>query len=192
MGYSPIPFFYSNMVSQLLLDFKSSKTGKSFEIKDISLYNADGPVSCGTLKITAPGYDRKPKYYDVLKGFILNVNMSNLGLQKVSHFDNLREIPDGAYHIRYSINPNDKVFVEYVYFNTYNINKLYVDKVAEFLEEKCDMTQPQKKERIDQLWEISNSIDLCKTAAEDCRSLKEAELLYNEAVDLLNKMNDKC
>jgi hypothetical protein len=180
------------MVSQLLLDFKSSKTGKSFEIKDISVYNTDGPVSCGTLKVTPPGFEKKPKYYDVLKGFMLNVNMSNLGIQKVNHFDQLKPLPDGAYHIRYSINPNDKIFVEYVYFNTFNINKVYVDKVAEFLEEKCDMTQAQKRERVDQLWEISNNIDLCKTAAEDCLSLSEAEILYNEAVDLLTKMDNKC
>jgi hypothetical protein len=107
---------------------------------------------------------------------------------KFEKFSNLDNITSEFNELKLLVIKSQNIALE----TSNNINKLYVDKVAEFLEEKCDMTQPQKKERIDQLWEISNSIDLCKTAAEDCRSLKEAELLYNEAVDLLNKMNDKC
>ena len=174
------------MISQLLLDIRNSKTGKSFEIKDISEYNPNGPVSCGTIRVIAPGYS--PKYYDVVAGFVLNINASNLGIQKTSVYDSLNELADGVYNIRYSINPNDKLFVEYVFFNTYKLNKLYIEKVCDFMNTKCDMDISEKTDRVNKLWEISNNIDLCKIAAEDCRNIADAELIYNNTLDLIKKL----
>jgi hypothetical protein len=138
------------MISQLYLDIITNTSGKSFLIKDISMYNPDGPVTCGQLKIEVPGWT-KPAFYDVLPNFELLVNMSNLGIQKGAKYETLQDLPDGEYYIKYSINPNDKLFVNYVYFNTHSLYKSYITKVHTFLETKCDMTIAEQHSMINKL-----------------------------------------
>lgn len=172
------------MISELLLNIETNKSGKSFLIKDMSVYNPMLPVTCSQLTIKVPGFTYT-KTFELLPEFELLVNMGNLGLQNVNDSSNLHTLPDGAYEIRYSINPNDKLFVEYVYFNVNKLYKLYIEKVTHFLAKKCDMTIKQKEDMIELLWTISNNIELAKISAEDCQDLEGAQTIYNNTLNLL-------
>ncbi len=176
------------MISDLILDITPTSSCKSFLIKDISIYNEVLPVTCGTLSVLAPGYCT-PHYYDVKQGFTKQVNMSNLGLQIVANNDCLSELPDGVFNIRYSINPNDTLFVEYNYFNNCKITKTYMEAICSFLNNKCDLNKKEQKEQLDLLFEISQLIELSKAAAESCDDVDTAMELYKEAKDNLNKIN---
>ena len=174
------------MKSELFLDIKQNNGCKTFTVKDISAYNPDIPVTCGTLRIKVPGFNT-PKYYDVLEGFELIVNMSNLGLQKTWNHECLSALPDGLYSIRYSINPNDKLFVDYYYYQTCNIYKKYTDAVCNFLNNKCDLSKKEQEAKIDDLFEISQLIDYAKISAETCGDPDSAEEMYNEALEKIKK-----
>lgn len=176
------------MISDLILDIRPTTSCKSFLIKDISVYNENLPVTCGTLSIMTPGYC-KPSFYDVAKDFEKKINMSNLELQKASGFDCLSELPDGIFKIKYSINPNDKLFVEYNYMNTCKINKRYMSAICDFLSNRCDLTKSEQKEKIEGLFEISSLIEYSKAAAEDCGDDDIAMELYEEANEKLKNLN---
>lgn len=174
------------MISELYLEIRGNFNGKSLVIKDVSAYNENLPVECGQLSIKVPGFNRI-KYYDVLKGFEKIVNLSNLEIQIVNDYSNLNNLPDGAYHIKYSINPNDKLYVEYIYYNIFNLQRKYFTKLHCFMENKCELSRKEQLLKIDELYKISNMIDMIKITAEDCGDIQNADLLYNECVDLINK-----
>jgi hypothetical protein len=175
------------MISELLLNIETNKSGKSFLIKDMSIYNSMLPITCGQLTVKVPGFTNAHTF-EPLPDFEVKVNLGNLGIQNVNSPNHLQVLPDGAYEIRYSINPNDQLYVDYIYFNTYKIYKLYIEQVCKFLSTKCDMSLKQKQKRIEDLWEISYNISLAKIAAEDCHDLENAQMIYTNTLNLLQKL----
>lgn len=108
----------------LQLDFPDCTNEGVFLIDDISMYNglAAGisgstavgmPVSCANLQITPPG-GVTPTMLSVLPQNRLVLNACSIGLAPVgSCGNNCPDLPDGMYNIRYSVSPNDQVYVEY-------------------------------------------------------------------------------
>lgn len=172
------------MITELLLNIETNKSGKSFLIKDMSVYNSTLPITCTQLSVKVPGFTHIHTF-EPLPNFEQLVNLSNLGIQNVNSNSNLHVLPDGVYEIKYSINPNDKLFVEYIYFNTFKLHSLYIEKVCKFLSKKCDMTTKEKKDHVEWLWEISNNLDLIKIAAEECHEIEIAENIYNNTLELI-------
>ena len=46
------------MISELLLNFETNKSGKSFIIKDMSVYNTMLPITCTQLTVKVPGFSK--------------------------------------------------------------------------------------------------------------------------------------
>jgi hypothetical protein len=46
------------------------------------------------------------------------INSNSLGLTKASNVQSMVDLPDGIYYLKYSIQPHEKVFVEYTFFRT--------------------------------------------------------------------------
>lgn len=176
------------MISELLLNFDYNNSCKSFTIKDESIYNDVLPITCGQLTVKAPGFTCAHTF-EPLPNFEIKVNLGNLGLQNINSAEHLKCLPDGNYEIKYSINPNDKLFVEYNYYNTCQLHGTYIKALCKFFNNKCDMTKKEQLAEIDRLFEISNLIEHAKIAAEDCGDVKMADKLYNEAKEKLNKKN---
>lgn len=172
------------MISELLLNFDYSPSCKSFIIKDASVYNPNLPITCGQLTVKTPGFTYSHTF-EPLPNFEIKVNLGNLGIQNTDDAGCLKLLPEGNYEIRYSINPNDKLYVEYNYYNTCQLHNEYIKAVCKFLNNKCDMTKKEQQIKIDELFEISNLIDYAKIAAEECGDIKMADKLYNEAKDKL-------
>lgn len=110
----------------LYLEVPETNNAKVFRVVDISGYAENLPVTCGTLQITSPGFNL-PVGIEVTQNFNLVLNACTLGLASGSNCnDNLVAIPDGIYVIRYSVSPNDKVYVEYNHLRiTQSMNKYY-------------------------------------------------------------------
>ena len=172
------------MISELLLNFDYTPSCKSFTIKDASIYNTVLPVTCGQLTVKTPGFTCEHTF-EVLPEFEIKINLGNLGIQNVNDPTCLKVLPEGNYEIKYSINPNDKLYVEYNYYNTCQLHNEYIKAICKFLNNKCDMTKKEQQLEIDRLFEISNLIDYAKVAAEECGDIKMADKLYNEAKDKL-------
>jgi len=174
------------VISELYLEITQNNNCKSFLIEDASIYNENTPITCGTLRVKVPGYNR-PKYYEVESGFAQTVTMTNLDFQEVGHYDSLGSLPDGLYTIHYSINPNDKLFVEYYHYQNCNIYKLYMDAVCNFISNKCDYSKQEQIAKVEELWNISVMIDYAKISAEECGNSDVADEFYNEAMAKLKK-----
>ena len=81
-------------------------------VKDTSQYTTKLEVDCSELLITMPGFTA-PVLIKVDEKFDLCLNACVLALQKVDCGKKRTKLPDGVYVVRYSVSPNDKVYVEY-------------------------------------------------------------------------------
>ena len=101
-----------------------------FRVKDTSQYTEDLHVDCPELLITPPGFNA-PKLIKVTPGFDLSINACTLGIQTEGCLEPTDDgtisstgrstIPDGIYIVRYSVSPNDRVYVEYNVLRTTTI-----------------------------------------------------------------------
>lgn len=155
-------------------------------IIDASTYPDNPPVvTSPTLEITPPGFDVAVIPFEVDDYNV--ITSSNLGITSVGVN---QPLPDGVYHIKYSIAPANVNFVEK--------SIMRVDKLQEKFDEafmKLDMMEcdgPIKKQAKETLISIYFFIQGAIAAANNC-ALVEAEKLYIKADRMLtNFMNNNC
>jgi hypothetical protein len=162
------------------------------KIFDTSVYAIPLIVTCPTLNITVPGFS----YSNQIEGTVMTdfvntghitITACDLQLQTTQCGTQYVNIPDGIYIIKYSVSPNDQVFVEYNHMRiTQAMNKYYkvlcdVDVAA------CD--PPLKvKQILEKLRLIKMYLDAAISKVEFCHEPQKGMSLYNYALKLLNKM----
>lgn len=178
----------SSTKHQLSLEVLDTNNTRVIRISDTSLYSSDIPVKCGILEIRSPGFTQ-PVVIDVLPHFNLVLNGCTLGIQSTGCGTESYILPDGIYNIKYSVSPNDKVYVEYDYLRvTQTLNKYY-----NFL---CDLElaacEPEQdvKDKLNELRLIRSYIDAAKAKVEYCDSPSEGMDLLLYAQDRLIKYSD--
>ena len=156
---------------------------------DTSVYAATVPVTCETLNITVPGYGYSNQI-NVSQGFNAILTACDLQLQTAGCGTQYAELPDGVYIIKYSVSPNDVVYVEYNHLritkalNRYNAALCSLDLAA------C---QPPVKvqQQLEKLRVIKAYLDSAKAKVEFCQDAQKGMTLYNYAIKLLNKFDCK-
>ena len=112
------------MISKLDLNIIDTHNFKTLGVLDASIYNKDIAVEEVLIKITPPGFKYAATPYFMVKG--LNIyNSNNVGLTKASCEEELIDLPDGLWKIKYSICPSDKLFIEKVFLKTDRIQCLF-------------------------------------------------------------------
>jgi len=168
------------------------------KILDTSVYqtaNPAIPIICPTLNITVPGFG----YSNQIEGttmtnFVntghITLTACDLQLQNTNCGTQYYNIPDGIYIIKYSVSPNDTVYVEYNHLRiSHALNKYYnilcdVDAAA------CD--PPFKiKQKLEELRLIFMYLQAAKSKVEFCLEPQKGMSLYNYALKLLNKLECK-
>lgn len=164
-------------------------------VVDTSVYNPLNPPVCPRLLITLPGFNVPVSFDDtqIQPGFSLNLTACDLELQKTNCGTSYDDLPDGIYIIKYSVSPNDLVFVEY---NHLRITKaLYmIQCILCFLDlGTCDPPE-QIKAKLEQLRLVRTYLDAAKANVEFCHHPKKGMELYRYAIKLLNKLacNTNC
>lgn len=178
------------MVSELLLDFPDTASVKTFRVSDASFYNPKIKVTCATLEVTPPGYI-EPVIFNVKAGFSTVLNSSNLKLSKVKVYKALQALPDGIYTVKYSINPNDKLWIEYDYLR---VSKLINDLNQQWCEAKLT-PYPMSREvqgKVKRLREIESYIKAAKAEVEFCGNRTKGMDLYHYAAKLLGEKCESC
>lgn len=158
----------------------------TMNIIDASVYPTDPPVvSSPTIEITVPGFNVVTIPFDVNNFNIFT--SSNLG---ISEEGVINPLPDGIYHLRYSIAPAYENFVEK--------SILRVDRLQEKFDEafmKLDMMECDKAIKAQskiQLNSIYYFIQGAIAAANNC-ALVTATELYSQAQQMLSQfMNSNC
>ena len=177
----------SSYAHQLFLDIPHTNNPRIFRIFDTSIYTPYLPVSCGLLQITPPGFNT-PKNIDVLPNFNLILTACSLGLQSSDCGEISNELPDGIYFVKYSVSPNDKVYVEYAHLRVTQFVNAYNQKLANLELSGCDPSVDIKAQ-LNELRLIKSFIDAAKVRVEYSHDYEEGMELLRYAQKRLMKMN---
>lgn len=154
---------------------------------DTSIYTTDVPVKCPQLQVTCPGFSKSFYIVNTAPEFILNLSACDLNLQKTGCGTTFFPLPDGIYILRWSVSPNDIVYVEY---NHLRITAALL-KIRNVL---CDLDvsgcQPPDLVRAKQntLREIMDDLLAAKVKVEDCGQPAKGMEIYNYCLNRLNKI----
>jgi len=156
------------------------------KIFDTSVYSNLLPVTCPTLNITVPGFGYSIQL-DTTQDFVDTITACDLQLQTTDCGTVNVDIPDGIYIIKYSVSPNEIVYVEYNHLRiTQALNKYY-NVLCDVDANACD--PPLKiKQRLEELRLIYMYLQAAKGKVEFCHEPQKGMSLYNYAMKLLNKM----
>lgn len=158
-------------------------------VVDVSVYNPLTPPVCPRLLITPPGWSIPISFDDsqIQPGFSLNLTACDLEMQTQGCGTNYNDLPDGIYIIKYSVSPNDIVYVEYNHLRITNALHM-VQCILCFLDlGTCD-PPAEIKAKMDQLTLIRRYLDAAKAAVEFCHEPKKGMELYRYSIKLLNKL----
>jgi hypothetical protein len=162
----------------LSLEIPDVKNPMILRLVDTSQYGEGLPVDCGTLQITLPGH-MTAVVLDVTPGFIGNITGSDLGLGNTA-------LPDGVYTIRYSVSPNDKVWVEYDHLRTTGVLTRYYEQLCRLALENCEAPADVKQRGLD-LQHIKLYLDAAKAKVEYCHQVHHGMELVAYAEKLLKR-----
>jgi len=175
---------------QLSLEVPDTNNCQVFRIFDTSIYTEDLAVTCARLEITSPGFN-EPVTIDVLPGFNLILNACTLGLQSSGCGTTSERLPDGIYVIRYSVSPNDRVYVEYHYLRVCQTLNKYFHELCELELSACE-PEADVKEDLAELRLIKSFIDAAKVKVEECDSPDQGMELLMYAQKRLQRFMDEC
>jgi hypothetical protein len=161
-------------------------------IEDTSVYatGLDGcelPIECPQLYILPPGFSQATSI-DVTPNFVLNLNACDLSLQTSGCGTQMNSLPDGVYVIRYSIAPNDYVYVEYNHLRITNALIKYNELLCELDVAACNPLQ-EVQDKLQELRLIRMLLDAAKAKVEFCHNPSAGMDLYEYAKKRLDKMD---
>jgi hypothetical protein len=161
---------------------------KIIVVKDASYYNPNLAVTGAKLDMQ---YPNSSNYITIPVGkeFSYIINSNTIGLTDVNHSENLSELPDGIYTIKYSICPNKELYVEYSFLrNTKQVikfNNLYCSIDID----KC--SRRKYSEDLIKLRNIKDLIDSAKYLA-DCGKYVKSIEIYDYVNELLSEFSSDC
>jgi hypothetical protein len=176
---------------QLALEIPDTLNTCLLRIVDMTTYNENVPVDCPTLQITAPGFTTAAEITDMGTEFAVNLTACDLGLQLTNCATFRNALQDGVYVIRYSVAPNDVVYVEY---NHLRISDA-LTKINELLccldVPNCEPTGPIKQ-KLQEVTFLSTMLKAAKAKVEYCHNPKEGMAIYTYVTAQLKKLACGC
>jgi hypothetical protein len=159
-------------------------------VLDTSVYSTLMPVTCPTLNVTVPGFTYSSQITTV-QGANTILTACDLQLQTQGCDGTVfSDLPDGIYVIKYSVSPNDIVFVEY--------NHLRISKALNMYNEilcKLDLAACEPPVNIQRKLEVLKMakmyLDAAKAKVEFCHEPSQGMSLYNYALKIMKKINCK-
>ena len=160
-------------------------------VVDTSYYSQDLLVKCPILEVTVPGFNYAVQFgKDSLKpDFRVNLNSCDLELTQGS-CENPASLPDGIYVVKYSVSPNDVVFVEYNHLRMTKALLTYSKILCELDIAGCEPT-PETSKKLNELRKIRMYLDAAKAKVEICHEPGKGMEIFKYAVKLLGKFSCK-
>lgn len=198
MEVSLFSFFFNFdiMTNKLSLNIPDIQTDCILRIEDTSWYDPIMPYVCPTLQVLVPGFKDCVEFNSttvpivVEKGFIFNLNACELKLQSGQCGVLFNELPDGVYVIKYSISPNEQLYVEY---NHLRITAIKKQLKAELCKLQLGACEPgaETDAKFKDLMRISGYIDAAKASVEYCLDAEKGMVIFNYAKKLLDAFSCK-
>jgi hypothetical protein len=175
----------------LSLEFPDTLNNCLLRIVDMSTYNQNVPVECPKLQITAPGFTTAAEITDMGTEFAVNLTACDLDLQLTNCESYRNDLPDGVYVIRYSVAPNDVVYVEYNHLRVSQaLNK--INNLLCCLDvPNCEPVGPIK-EKLREINLLSTMLKAAKAKVEYCHNPEEGMAIYTYVLAKLDKLSCSC
>ena len=161
-----------------------------FRVIDTSTYNDNVPVECPKLEITAPGFTMA-SVIESGTDFSLNLTACDLALQTTNCASYRNNLQDGVYVVRYSVAPNETVYVEYNHLRiTDALNK--INSILCCLDVPgCEPTAPMK-EKLKEVQLLWTMLQAAKSKVEYCHSPQQGMDIYKYVTTRLTKLACGC
>ena len=158
-----------------------------FLIDDTSIYDSSVPISCLNLQILPPGASIPSTIEPSSSGFRLVLNACSMGIMSpVSCTDSCPGLPDGIYNIRYSVAPNDKLWVEYKVFRITHALNMWNNLLCRVNLAPC-LPSKEVEYQLKELDIIHDYLVSAKVTCEDEHVYDDAVNQYRYAISLMNK-----
>jgi hypothetical protein len=176
---------------QLALDIPDTLTGCIFRVVDASIYSDVAPVECLKIEITPPGFTTAYEVNNLEPGFLENISACDLGLQTTNCGNTYNDFSDGVYIVRYSVSPNDTVYVEYNHLRvTKALNK--INNLLCCLDVQGCEPQNPLKEKLKELQLLQTMLKAAKATVEYCHKPARGMEIYNYVDNRLTKLACGC
>lgn len=159
---------------------------KVLKLTDTSTYNPELEVDNAVLEVTPPGFSCSVAF-TVDKGFNIVLNSSTLKIAPAVIQADLIDLPDGIYFYKYSIKPNNQLFVEYSALRQCALLQKYYHEVCILFSEREKVTRKVFEDNRRELIWIKELIDASKYKVEECGQEDAGIEMYNEANRLLDR-----
>lgn len=162
-----------------------------FLVDDTSIYDSVLPVGNMNVQITPPGATTPTVITPGIRGFRLILNACMLGGAPVnSCSDSCPNINDGIYGIRYSVSPNDKVYVTYLYLRI--VSAMNRQRTLLYrLNLPCCLPDKEQEYALNCLNIIEDYLISAQTNVNDCGNATDGINQYRYAVELMNKLSTR-
>lgn len=170
---------------QLSLEIVQTNNCSVIRLFDTSIYSPDLDIDCGIIQIIPPGFNETVTI-TVEPGFDFMLTACLLGIQTKDCGELANYLPDGIYNIKYSVSPNDKVYVEYNYLRTCQVLSTYYRELCKLELAACE-PDPDIKAQVEEIQLIKGYIDAAKAKVEHCGDLQAGIQLLIYAKDRLEK-----
>lgn len=175
-------------MTNLDLDIHDTHNSLTIGVADASTYDPAVTIANPSLEVTPPGGFSKVTLPFTPKA--VNIINSNLaGITFSCDYDNLRELPDGIWTLKYSIKPNLTTFVSKYYLRTSLIECRIQNMLVKNLLDEGDPTK--KKMQLDNILAVRLLVDGAIAAANKGET-QTAMDFYTKASKVLDNMNSKC
>lgn len=176
---------------QLALDIPDTLTKCIFRVVDASIYSSLVPIECLKLEITPPGFSSVYTFENLEPSFLENLSACDIGLQTTNCGNYYNDFPDGVYIVKYSISPNDIVYVEYNHLRiTVALNKIN-DLLCCMDVQGCEPQGPLKQQ-LKEVQLLQTLLKAAKAKVEYCHNPRQGMDIYNYVMKRLNKLSCGC
>lgn len=172
---------------ELMLEAPTTMNGCVLRLVDVSSYNPDSVITCPLLEVQTPGFTRAVVIPNPQPGFIYNLTACDLGIQTQQCGTTFFDLPDGIYILKYSVSPNEYVYVEY--------NHLRITKALNIVQEiLCDLDvsacvpDAKTEAKLRELQLLQMQLLAAKAKVETCLEPKAGWEIYLYTVKMLDKL----
>jgi hypothetical protein len=160
-------------------------------IVDTSVYSPAVATDCPILEVTVPGFKYSIQFSEdtapsIAPGFMTSLTACDLELQFENCGTTFKGLPDGIYVIKYSVSPNNVVYVEYNHLRITKALIKYEKVLCDLDIAACEPTKETDK-KLEELRKIKMYLEAAKAKVETCHEPKKGMELYTYAMKLLDK-----
>lgn len=173
----------------LSLEVPDTLNKSIIRLADTSVYSSSVALECPLLQIAVPGFNTSIAIPNVEPEFCnLVLTACDLGLQNTECGTTYGELPDGIYIIKWSVSPNDVVYVEYNHLRITQALVMIRNAYCNLDLGVCD-PPADKKKKLEDLQFIQSLFEAAKSYVEYCHTPDKGMQLYSYAMKLLKKFD---